>query len=484
MSKITVPHSAALSDAVLSRYAHGNSEHIHRVRDYGPIYEAARIGQRPRYVFYGSGEFNAKEFFGIVPGDCFVVSAFPFVLHSPRRTYRAGYGDSMLAGAFYAEKMLGIQHHVVCITGRDSLLSVIVDGKYHDPLLRMWEGILRHHARVVNSAAKELGLDQERDREEYLRLAALQVLRDNGGKIEDCIGRPVARFFLDFDNHALMLPKGKDLIEDYHLAAATAAEAGEDRDRRIALPDTLSQKVKPEAFICGCCDARAQPGHAFCLHPNEAKIANVISAMVVPYDDVLRSHRRHSVWGPIENALSLGIRKFFDQGHSMCGGVNALINWCLGDAPRYPPHTGDPGPFLNAWLEPAKPIVQAVIKFAEAKKLTVDERARLAEKRVAQWSAQNMRDRIGNRGDVFALYQRIDSRLVEFLDLNASLVDLLKTLKDPVYLTGIVRDDACREYPYRPEDAPSLNRDQRWARQQILSHSVEVHRKGLHPAAA
>jgi carbonic anhydrase len=109
--------------------------------------------------------------------------------------------------------------------------------------------------------------------------------------------------------------------------------------------ETASKGQKPEYLIIACSDSRSDPATIFGAHPGEFFVVRNIAALVPPYDAT------NGVFGTraaiAYAVLALGVRNIVVMGHAQCGGVAAAIN----------PEAAHGIPFVNEWVELAKPAV-------------------------------------------------------------------------------------------------------------------------------
>jgi carbonic anhydrase len=116
------------------------------------------------------------------------------------------------------------------------------------------------------------------------------------------------------------------------------------RQRKL-YEETASEGQKPEYLIIACSDSRSDPSTIFGGRPGEFFVVRNIAALVPPYD---ASHGVFSTRAAIAYAvLALGVRNIVVMGHAQCGGVAAAIN----------PESARDIPFVNEWVELAKPAV-------------------------------------------------------------------------------------------------------------------------------
>ncbi len=107
--------------------------------------------------------------------------------------------------------------------------------------------------------------------------------------------------------------------------------------------ETASKGQKPEYLIIACSDSRSDPATIFGARPGEFFMVRNIAALVPPYDAT------NGVFGTraaiAYAVLALGVRNVVVMGHAQCGGVAAAVN----------PQIAHGIPFVNEWVELAKP---------------------------------------------------------------------------------------------------------------------------------
>ena len=109
--------------------------------------------------------------------------------------------------------------------------------------------------------------------------------------------------------------------------------------------ETASEGQKPEYLIIACSDSRSDPATIFGGRPGEFFMVRNIAALVPPYDAT------NGVFGTraaiAYAVLALGVRNIVVMGHAQCGGVAAALN----------PEVAHGIPFVNEWVELAKPAI-------------------------------------------------------------------------------------------------------------------------------
>jgi len=104
----------------------------------------------------------------------------------------------------------------------------------------------------------------------------------------------------------------------------------------------------PPAMVIACADSRVAPEAIFDCAPGEIFVVRNVGALVPPYapDD-----NYHGTSAALEFAVtSLNVRTILVLGHSLCGGVRALMKG---------PGAGH-GDFIDSWMEIAKSARQRV----------------------------------------------------------------------------------------------------------------------------
>ncbi|MBS0469851.1 MAG: carbonic anhydrase [Proteobacteria bacterium] len=118
------------------------------------------------------------------------------------------------------------------------------------------------------------------------------------------------------------------------------------RERR-RYEETASKGQKPEYLIIACSDSRSDPATIFDARPGEFFLVRNIAAIVPPYDS---EHGLFGTRAAIAYAvMALKVRNIVVMGHAQCGGINAAID----------PKSAEGIPFVNEWVELARPAVDA-----------------------------------------------------------------------------------------------------------------------------
>src|ERR1700743_2234042 len=111
--------------------------------------------------------------------------------------------------------------------------------------------------------------------------------------------------------------------------------------------ETSSKGQKPEYLIIACSDSRSDPATIFGAHPGEFFLVRNIAALVPEHD---ASNGVYGTRAAIAYAvIALGVRNILVMGHAQCGGIGAAID----------PQAAHGVPFVNEWVELAKPAVEA-----------------------------------------------------------------------------------------------------------------------------
>lgn len=102
---------------------------------------------------------------------------------------------------------------------------------------------------------------------------------------------------------------------------------------------------KPEYLIIACSDSRSDPATVFGGHPGEFFLVRNIAALVPPHD---ATNGVYGTRAAISYAvLALNVRNILVMGHAQCGGIAAAIA----------PESAHGIPYVNEWVELAKPAV-------------------------------------------------------------------------------------------------------------------------------
>lgn len=117
--------------------------------------------------------------------------------------------------------------------------------------------------------------------------------------------------------------------------------------REKARYEEAAKGQKPEYLIIACSDSRSDPATIFGAHPGEFFLVRNIAALVPPHDSTngLFGTRAAIAYA----ALALSVRNIVVMGHAQCGGIGAAID----------PSAAHDIPFVNDWMELAKPAVEA-----------------------------------------------------------------------------------------------------------------------------
>ena len=134
----------------------------------------------------------------------------------------------------------------------------------------------------------------------------------------------------------------KRLIEGYKQFRASRWP----RERK-RYEETAAKGQKPEYLIIACSDSRADPATIFGGRPGEFFLVRNIAALVPPHD---ATNGVYGTRAAIAYAvLALNVRNIVVMGHAQCGGIGAAID----------PHAAHGVPYVNEWVDLAKPAVEA-----------------------------------------------------------------------------------------------------------------------------
>src|ERR1700749_86080 len=111
--------------------------------------------------------------------------------------------------------------------------------------------------------------------------------------------------------------------------------------------ETSSKGQKPEYLIIACSDSRSDPATIFGAHPGEFFLVRNIAALVPPHDS---TNGLYGTRAAIAYAvLALKVRNIVVMGHAQCRGIGAAID----------PSAAHGVPYVNEWVELAKPACEA-----------------------------------------------------------------------------------------------------------------------------
>jgi len=103
------------------------------------------------------------------------------------------------------------------------------------------------------------------------------------------------------------------------------------------------QGQSPHAMVIACSDSRVSPEVIFDCAPGEIFVVRNVSNLVPPYAPDTGNHGTSAA---LEFAVTaLGVQRIVVLGHSLCGGIRALM--------RGP--AGDHGDFIESWMAIAHP---------------------------------------------------------------------------------------------------------------------------------
>ena len=106
------------------------------------------------------------------------------------------------------------------------------------------------------------------------------------------------------------------------------------------------ESQKPHTMVIACCDSRAAPETIFDASAGELFVVRNVANLVPPYAP---DGERHSTSAALEFAvISLGVKHIVVMGHSLCGGVGAVVK------DMTPLSRGD---FIGKWVADLKTIL-------------------------------------------------------------------------------------------------------------------------------
>ncbi len=105
----------------------------------------------------------------------------------------------------------------------------------------------------------------------------------------------------------------------------------------------------PKVMIIGCCDSRVDPATIFDAGPGELFILRNVANLVPPYET---GGGHHGTSAAIEFAVGgLGVEHILVLGHAKCGGIRALAEGAVADAPE--------ASNIARWMSIAGPALEA-----------------------------------------------------------------------------------------------------------------------------
>lgn len=111
--------------------------------------------------------------------------------------------------------------------------------------------------------------------------------------------------------------------------------------------ETSAKGQNPEYLIIACSDSRSDPATIFGGRPGEFFLVRNIAALVPEHD---ASNGVYGTRAAIAYAvLALKVRNILVMGHAQCGGIGAAID----------PTAAAGVPYVNEWVELARPAVEA-----------------------------------------------------------------------------------------------------------------------------
>lgn len=383
--------------------------HRDRNRHNQALIDAGRNGQKPSYAFIGDTTTSPSGIFRLPPGISFNGNCPGGTVIQPSDEDRAGMEPRSTQAAAHFAVMLGVKNFLVMSAGDSETLPYILGLKEPTGIfMRNWHPVW---APIMASLKARTGY-KKADEAERLRLGGIELALTTAQRLEEgfrrnakSLGNPsglkiTPAFFDAATGHVTTLRSakpGKPYVEDAVLEGVTNNHA---------------RLQAPKAFGCSCCDSRAQHSHIYCTQPGEFYELYLIAAIVPDHRKAKIGGSPSSAWLQIEMAAEKGCSSYVLTGHTKCGGIKALVNWCLTDKPPA-------DPYLAGWLRQAKAEVESVVSFAKENGFgeDVDKMCRMAEMRVVQWSASNIKRYVGARAQVIANYLDIDTRQVYALPL-------------------------------------------------------------------
>lgn len=140
----------------------------------------------------------------------------------------------------------------------------------------------------------------------------------------------------------------------------------------------IARGQKPTALVIACCDARVHPAHVMDTDPGDVFVVRNVANLVPPYVD---DGKTHGTSAAIEFAVKhLSVPHIIIMGHSLCGGIQALMEYNRGSAMRV---------FIDPWMaimEPARAVVEKNHGAASP-----EEKCRLCERAAIGISLANLR---------------------------------------------------------------------------------------------
>ncbi len=120
---------------------------------------------------------------------------------------------------------------------------------------------------------------------------------------------------------------------------------------------------KPKTLVVACCDSRVDPALLMGCEPGDIFVVRNVGNMVPPYES---ADGRHGVSAALEYGVKyLGIEHIIVCGHSLCGGIQALMS----------PETDELGEFIGPWVHIAEQAVRDVQERFAGKPAKVRQRA-------------------------------------------------------------------------------------------------------------
>jgi carbonic anhydrase len=111
---------------------------------------------------------------------------------------------------------------------------------------------------------------------------------------------------------------------------------------------------RPRAMVVTCCDSRVDVAALFGAEPGDLFLVRNVANLVPPYEP---DHMRHGTSAAVEYAvLALKVSHILVLGHSHCGGVEACLGMCSGEAAELMAETT----FVGRWMSLLSPAYDRV----------------------------------------------------------------------------------------------------------------------------
>jgi carbonic anhydrase len=206
----------------------------------------------------------------------------------------------------------------------------------------------------------------------------------------------------------------KRLIEGYRSFRARRWP----RERR-RYEETAAKGQTPEYLIIACSDSRADPATIFDARPGEFFLIRNIAALVPEHD---ASNGVYGTRAAIAYAvLALKVRNIVVMGHAQCGGIVAAID----------PNAAKDVPYVNEWVELARPAVEAAHgqphgHGLDQNQATEREAVKLSVRRLRDYPFIAERVRAGKLA-VDGMRFNISTGVLELLDQKTGQFNAIKT---------------------------------------------------------